>query len=79
MDNKIRCEWGREPEIYRIYHDLEWGVPVHDDRLLFEMPSLEGAQAGLNWYLIRRFDDLLRLHAGRWDGQRPHAGLLPIF
>jgi DNA-3-methyladenine glycosylase I len=46
-----RCEWARtEPNIS--YHDHEWGVPVHDDRILFEFLILEGAQAGLNWETI---------------------------
>lgn len=50
---KNRCEWvvGKEP-LYREYHDNEWGVPVYDDRLLFEMLCLEGAQAGLSWWTI---------------------------
>jgi DNA-3-methyladenine glycosylase I len=48
-----RCWWARrEPEI--AYHDAEWGVPVHDDRLLFEFLILEGAQAGLSWSTILR-------------------------
>jgi DNA-3-methyladenine glycosylase I len=48
-----RCGWARqEPEI--AYHDTEWGVPVHDDRLLFEYLILEGAQAGLSWSTILR-------------------------
>ena len=48
-----RCWWARqEPEI--AYHDTEWGVPVHDDRLLFEYLILEGAQAGLSWSTILR-------------------------
>ena len=52
MDTKIRCEWcGSEP-LYVSYHDDEWGVPVHDDRRLFEMLILEGAQAGLSWLTI---------------------------
>jgi DNA-3-methyladenine glycosylase I len=49
-----RCEWvGSEP-LYIAYHDLEWGVPQHDDRSLFEMLILEGAQAGLSWSTILR-------------------------
>ena len=47
-----RCEWSSATELYRQYHDLEWGVPVHDDRLLFEFLILEGAQAGLSWSTI---------------------------
>ncbi len=49
---KSRCQWcGTDPH-YIVYHDEEWGVPVHDDRHLFEMLTLEGAQAGLNWLII---------------------------
>jgi DNA-3-methyladenine glycosylase I len=48
----VRCGWVNEDPLYLDYHDHEWGVPVHDDRLLFEMLNLEGAQAGLSWYTI---------------------------
>lgn len=48
---RIRCPWPTD-ELYCKYHDEEWGVPVHDDRLLFEFLILEGAQAGLSWYTI---------------------------
>ena len=51
---KIRCWWCGEDQLYQQYHDLEWGVPVHDDRLLFEFLCLEGAQAGLSWITILR-------------------------
>jgi DNA-3-methyladenine glycosylase I len=48
-----RCEWAPpENEAYLAYHDVEWGVPVHDDVRLFEMLTLEGAQAGLSWSTI---------------------------
>jgi len=47
-----RCDWLTDDEIYIAYHDKEWGVPVHDDRRLFEMIILEGAQAGLSWLTI---------------------------
>jgi DNA-3-methyladenine glycosylase I len=47
----IRCPWANT-ELYVQYHDTEWGVPVHDDRLLFEFLVLEGAQAGLSWETI---------------------------
>src|SRR5271169_5432522 len=52
---KKRCRWVVEadPDYVR-YHDKEWGRPVHDDRLLFEMLTLEGAQAGLSWFTILR-------------------------
>jgi len=50
-----RCFWANTDDpLYQSYHDQEWGVPVHDDRLLFEFLILEGAQAGLSWYTILR-------------------------
>jgi DNA-3-methyladenine glycosylase I len=48
-----RCGWARSPAMIE-YHDREWGVPVHDDRVLFEFITLEGAQAGLSWETILR-------------------------
>jgi DNA-3-methyladenine glycosylase I len=50
----VRCQWARNPPFpeYEHYHDREWGVPVHDDRRLFELLTLEGAQAGLSWATI---------------------------
>ena len=55
VDARYRCRWGRgtDPE-YRAYHDLEWGVPIRDERHLFELLILEGAQAGLSWSTILR-------------------------
>jgi DNA-3-methyladenine glycosylase I len=47
-----RCEWAAGSEAMERYHDEEWGVPVHDDRLLFEFLTLEGAQAGLSWSTV---------------------------
>lgn len=47
-----RCGWSSDKDLYIQYHDTEWGVPVYDDRLLFEMLCLEGAQAGLSWWTI---------------------------
>lgn len=52
MKGKIRCPWCLGFEQYINYHDLEWGVPVHDDRVHFEFLILEGAQAGLSWSMI---------------------------
>ena len=53
--NKIRCLWvPLDKPDYVEYHDKEWGVPVHDDRLLFEFLMLESAQAGLSWYTVLR-------------------------
>jgi DNA-3-methyladenine glycosylase I len=51
-DGIPRCSWGDSPEIYRDYHDDEWGYPVDSDRLLFEKLCLEGFQAGLSWLTI---------------------------
>jgi len=54
-DARYRCRWGDGPDpAYRAYHDLEWGVPVRDERHLFELLILEGAQAGLSWSTILR-------------------------
>jgi len=49
-----RCAWVPDDPLYQWYHDREWGVPVHDDRLLFEYLILEGAQAGLSWQTVLR-------------------------
>jgi DNA-3-methyladenine glycosylase I len=51
---KNRCKWCGDDLLYIAYHDNEWGIPVHDDRLLFEFLILEGAQAGLSWLTILR-------------------------
>ena len=51
---KTRCDWCKDDPLYMEYHDHEWGVPAHDDRHLFEMLILEGAQAGLSWLTILR-------------------------
>ena len=53
-NRKHRCEWCGNDPLYVAYHDAEWGVPVHDDRLLFDFLTLEGAQAGLSWITILR-------------------------
>jgi len=49
---KIRCKWCTNDPLYIEYHDNEWGIPIHDDQLLFELLILEGAQAGLNWLTV---------------------------
>jgi Methyladenine glycosylase len=51
LDGKSRCSWATTPQMIA-YHDTEWGVPQHDDRVLFEFLTLEGAQAGLSWSTI---------------------------
>ena len=50
--NLIRCDWGRVPDSMIIYHDTEWGVPLYEDRTLFEFLILEGMQAGLSWRTV---------------------------
>src|ERR1700694_2891859 len=52
-----RCAWALASQQYLDYHDKEWGVPVHDDRKLFEMVILEGVQAGLSWSLVLKKRD----------------------
>ncbi len=51
---KQRCAWSGDDALYQQYHDMEWGVPLHDERALFEFLILEGAQAGLSWITILR-------------------------
>ena len=65
-----RCAWcGRDP-LYVKYHDEEWGVPLHDDRRLFEMLILEGAQAGLSWITILRKRPAYRKAFDRFDARK---------
>ena len=64
-----RCDWPRT-ELDIEYHDREWGVPVHDDRLLFELLTLEGAQAGLSWSTILKKRDGYRKAFANFDPSR---------
>ena len=66
MSTVTRCEWAAgADELMRAYHDEEWGVPSHDDRHLFEMLTLEGAQAGLSWStILRKREGYQRAFAG---------------
>jgi DNA-3-methyladenine glycosylase I len=76
-----RCSWADSNDLLAEYHDAEWGVPVHDDRLLFEMLNLEGAQAGLSWLTVlkkrgnykRLFDDFDARKIARYDARRKSA------
>jgi DNA-3-methyladenine glycosylase I len=77
-----RCPWAKGDE-YIDYHDREWGVPIHDDRLLFEFLILEGAQAGLSWITILKKRDNYRIAFDRFDpeivakyGKRKQQALL---
>jgi DNA-3-methyladenine glycosylase I len=79
MENKTRCQWAPlDKPLYVSYHDEEWGVPVHDERMLFEFLALEGAQAGLSWYTILNkrenyraaFDDFHPEKVARYDQKK---------
>lgn len=77
MNQKQRCPWART-ELEIAYHDLEWGVPQHDDRVLFEFLILEGAQAGLSWSTIlakrdayrRAFSQFHPARVARYDSRK---------
>ena len=65
-----RCAWCGNDPMYVAYHDAEWGVPSHDDRHLFEMLVLEGAQAGLSWITILRKREHYRRVFADFDAER---------
>lgn len=75
---KKRCDWVTDDPLYINYHDCEWGVPLHDDRKLFEMLILEGAQAGLSWLTILKkreaykiaYDDFDPVKICTWDSRK---------
>lgn len=67
---KKRCQWVTSDPIYIDYHDQEWGVPVRDDRLLFEFLILEGAQAGLSWLTILKRRENYRLCFDHFDAEK---------
>jgi DNA-3-methyladenine glycosylase I len=69
MDKRIpvRCHWAGDDPLYVAYHDAEWGVPVRDDRVLFEFLLLEGFQAGLSWLTILRKRPAFRKAFDRFD------------
>src|SRR3974377_1792783 len=64
-----RCDWARD-ELSIVYHDTEWGVPLHDDRRLFEFLILEGAQAGLSWSTILRKREAYRKAFDNFDTRK---------
>ena len=83
-DDRPRCDWARDG-LLRDYHDAEWGVPVHDDRLFFEFLILEGAQAGLSWDTILRRRENYRKAFANFDvkkvarfGEREVERLRPV-
>ena len=67
---KLRCWWCGEDALYCAYHDREWGVPVHDDRKIFEMLILEGFQAGLSWLTILRKRENFRKAFRNFDARK---------
>jgi DNA-3-methyladenine glycosylase I len=67
---KTRCEWCGDDPLYVAYHDDEWGIPIHDDRLLFEFLILEGAQAGLSWLTILKKRENYRNSFHTFDYER---------
>lgn len=76
-----RCEWVGSDPLYIVYHDREWGAPLHDDQTLFELLNLEGAQAGLSWLTILRkrenyrkaFDHFDAHKIARYDDRKVNA------
>lgn len=69
-EERIRCPWCGSDPVYTDYHDTEWGVPVHDDRKLFEFLILEGAQAGLSWITILKRRPGYRKAFARFDPEQ---------
>jgi DNA-3-methyladenine glycosylase I len=70
IDSKTRCPWCLGSEAYVAYHDKEWGAPVHDERTLFELLILEGAQAGLSWSTILNKRDNYSKAFDNFDARR---------
>lgn len=67
MENKIRCSWCGVDPLYVAYHDDEWGIPIHDDRILFEFLTLEWAQAWLSWITVLKKRENYRELFHDWD------------
>jgi len=67
---RTRCVWAGGSELYQDYHDQEWGVPLHNERALFEFLILEGAQAGLSWITILKKRDAYRAAFDNFDAAR---------
>ena len=67
---KTRCAWCSDDPLYVAYHDIEWGVPLHDDQKLFELLLLEGFQAGLSWITVLRKRETFRRAFHQFDAER---------
>jgi DNA-3-methyladenine glycosylase I len=70
MNNLTRCAWAGDDALMMEYHDREWGVPLHDDRALFEFLILEGAQAGLSWSTILKKRPAYRAAFNNFDPRK---------
>lgn len=70
MNDPTRCAWCSADPLYHAYHDTEWGVPLHDERALFELLTLEGAQAGLSWFTILKKREGYRRAFHDFDAER---------
>ena len=70
MNDPVRCDWCGNNPLYQHYHDTEWGVPIYDDRRLFEMLNLEGAQAGLSWITVLRKRENYRRAFDQFDADK---------
>jgi DNA-3-methyladenine glycosylase I len=70
MKERVRCPWVGTDPLLVAYHDKEWAIPVHDDRHLFELIVLEGAQAGLNWSMVLRRREAYREAFADFDPER---------
>ncbi|HEU0186642.1 MAG TPA: DNA-3-methyladenine glycosylase I, partial [Gallionellaceae bacterium] len=70
MSELQRCAWAGSDALYQAYHDTEWGVPLHDERALFEFLILEGAQAGLSWITILKKRAAYRAAFDHFDAAR---------
>ncbi|MGA2177134.1 MAG: DNA-3-methyladenine glycosylase I [Verrucomicrobiota bacterium] len=68
-ESASRCPWPVD-DLYRAYHDTEWGVPLHEDRKLFEFLVLEGAQAGLSWHIVLKKRENYRAAFDQFDPQK---------
>ncbi len=73
LSDRPRCPWCGDDPLYVAYHDEEWGVPLHDDRRLFELLTLEGAQAGLSWITVLRKREAYRRAFEGFDPARVAA------
>ena len=70
MTTIVRCGWCEKDDLYRNYHDREWGIPVYDDQKLFEFLTLETFQAGLSWYTILKKRENFRKAFADFDYER---------